>query len=103
MKQRINSFDFVNAFKKSDTYKNSFSNLGLYYLYKHLENYEEETGEELELDIVAIACEYTEYEDINEAVNEYQIGYQELQHSTDIINIYEWHKYRFISTIMHIY
>ena len=89
MKQRINSFDFVNAFKKSDTYKNSFSNLGLYYLYKHLENYEEETGEELELDIVAIACEYTEYEDINEAVNEYQIGYQELQHSTDIINIYD--------------
>ena len=89
MKQRINSFDFVNAFKKSDTYKNSFSNHGLYYLYKHLESYEEDTGEELELDIVALACEYTEYEDINEAVNEYQIGYQELQHSTDIINIYD--------------
>ena len=92
MKQRINSFDFVNAFKKSDTYKNSFSNLGLYYLYKHLIREEEETGEELELDIVAIACDFTEYEDINEAVNEYQIGYQELQHSTDIINIYDINK-----------
>ena len=89
MKQTINSFDFVNAFKKSDTYKNSFSNLGLYYLYKHLESYEEETGEELELDIVAIACDFTEYENINDAVNDYQIGYQELQHSTDIINIYD--------------
>ena len=80
MKQRINSFDFVNAFKKSDTYKNNFSNL---------ENYEDETGEELELDIVAIACDFTEYENINDAVNDYQIGYQELQHSTDIINIYD--------------
>ena len=89
MKQKVNSFDFVNAFKKSDTYKNSFSNLGLYYLYKYLENYEEDTGVELELDIVAIACDFTEYEDINEAVNEYQIGYQELQDSTDIINIYD--------------
>ena len=89
MKQRVNSFDFVNAFKKSDTYKNQFSNLGLYYLYKHLESYEEDTGEELELDIVAIACDFTEYEDINEAVNDYQIPYQELQHSTDIINIYD--------------
>ena len=92
MKQRINSFDFVNAFKKSDTYKNSFSNLGLYYLYKHLIREEEETGHELELDIVSLAGEYSEYEDINEAVNEYQIGYQELQHSTDIINIYDINK-----------
>ena len=89
MIRRINSFDFVNAFKKSDTYKNQFSNLGLYYLYKHLESYEEETGQELELDIVAIACDFTEYEDINEAVNDYQIGFEELQHSTDIINIYD--------------
>jgi hypothetical protein len=32
-------------------------------LFEYLEQYEEETGEEIELDIIALCCEYTEYED----------------------------------------
>jgi len=37
----------------------------------YLEEYEESTGEELELDPIAIRCEFTEYESAIEAAAEY--------------------------------
>ena len=37
-------------------------------LAEYLENYEEETGEEMELDIVAFRCTYSEYESLQDWV-----------------------------------
>ena len=89
MQIEINSFDFVNIFKKSDTYKNNFSNLGLYYLYKHLENYEEETEETIIVDMVAICCEFTEYENIEDIMSDYGLSAEEIYNSTEVISIYD--------------
>ena len=44
---------------------------GAYALAEYLEQYEEDTGEELELDIVAIRCDYSEYSSALEAANDY--------------------------------
>ena len=60
MKQTINKHQFINAFKSSDTYKNNFSYEGLEVLFNYLEDYENDTGEQIELDIVALCCEYSE-------------------------------------------
>lgn len=61
MKQTINEYQFADAFKKSDTYKNNFSYAGLRALFNYFEEYEEGTGEEIDFDMVAICCEYAEY------------------------------------------
>lgn len=65
--------DFCDAF--SDTYKNNFSYNGKRALYDYLEEYEESTGEEVVFDIIALCCEYSEYETTLEAAQEY--GYEE--------------------------
>ena len=64
MKQTINEYQFKDAFQKCRP--NNFSYEGLTALYDYLEQYEEDTGQEIELDVIAICCEFTEYEDLNE-------------------------------------
>ena len=69
MKQNINEYQFRRAFETSRP--NNFSYEGLKALFDYLEQYEEETGQELELDVIAICCDFTEYEDLKEFQGEY--------------------------------
>jgi len=69
MIQTVTFSDFCDAF--SDTYKENFTYAGKRALFDYLEEYEESTGEEIELDIVALCCEYTEYEDVAECYDVY--------------------------------
>jgi hypothetical protein len=59
MKKTLNAHDFINEFEKSNR-ANQFTTQGLFRLYDYFEEYEAETGEDIELDIIAICCEYTE-------------------------------------------
>ena len=65
MKTTINNSDFHDAFRKMNR-ENNFSYDGLNSLFNYFEQYEEETGEEIEIDVIAICCEYSEYENISE-------------------------------------
>lgn len=58
MKQSVNFNDFIDAFKRFDRY-DGFGYSALRVIFDYLEDYEESTGEELELDVVAICCDYT--------------------------------------------
>jgi hypothetical protein len=60
MKQTVNSSDFVDAFRTHNR-MDQFSYEGLKALFEHLEQYEADTGEEMELDVIAICCDYAEY------------------------------------------
>mgnify|MGYP003127792887 CR=1 FL=1 len=64
MKRTINEHDFVNAFQ--GTYKNHFSYEGKIALYEYLTQLEEDTGFEMELDAIAICCDFTEYNSFKE-------------------------------------
>lgn len=77
MKQTITESDFVRAFLDWETYSKNFSKNGLYALYEYLTNYEEGTGEEMELDVVAICCDFSEYESAREAAKEYNGAIEE--------------------------
>lgn len=57
MKQSINFYDFVNAFHRFDRY-DSYGYSALRVIFDYLEEYEEATGEEVELDVIAICCDY---------------------------------------------
>jgi hypothetical protein len=62
MKTTVNSYDFHRAFETSRP--NNFSYEGLNCLFEYLENLEQDTGEEMELDVIAICCDFTEYENL---------------------------------------
>jgi len=67
MKETVTVYRFRDAFKQSDTYKNNFSYEGLTALFEHLEELEwEMDGMELELDVVAFCCDYTEYDSLED-------------------------------------
>lgn len=69
MIKTINFSEFCDSF--SDTYKNNFTYEGKRALFDYLEEYEYSTGEQVELDTVALCCEYTEYSDLIECASEY--------------------------------
>jgi hypothetical protein len=59
MKTTVAKYDFERAFADADR-KGNFSYEGLAVLFDYLEELEEQTGEEIELDVIALCCEYTE-------------------------------------------
>ena len=69
MKQTINEYQFKEAFQSSRP--NNFSYEGLTALYDYLEQYEEDTGQEIELDVIGLCCEFTEYDSLKEFQGEY--------------------------------
>lgn len=72
MKEYVSVYTFRDRFLQSDTYKNNFSYEGLNALFDYLEEHEESTGEEIDFDMVALCCEYSEYKSAYEAMEEYQ-------------------------------
>lgn len=59
MHQSINLYQFREAFRTMGRSDN-FSYEGLEVLFDYLESYEEDTGEAMDLDVIALCCEYTE-------------------------------------------
>ena len=70
--QTVNENQFIDAFRTWDTYKDNFSYEGLKALYEELEQVAEcmDSGQ-VELDVVAICCDYTEYENFKEFQSDY--------------------------------
>ena len=59
MKTTISVYDFRQAFHDYDR-GNQFSYKGLGVLYEALERFAEDTGEEIELDVIALCCDFAE-------------------------------------------
>lgn len=64
MIKQVNFYEFCDSF--SEDRKDTFSYDGKRALFDYLEQYEEETGEPVELDIVALCCEYCEFDDFKD-------------------------------------
>lgn len=59
MKQSINVYNFRDAFRACGR-ETQFSYEALGYLFDWLEQYEADAGEEIELDVIALCCDYSE-------------------------------------------
>lgn len=70
---------FRDAFSRSNTYKNNFTYGGLGALYDYLEQLSDETGEDIELDIVSLACEYAEYATLEDFQADFGKDYQSME------------------------
>ena len=62
----MTEFTFCDWFQKSAERKNQFSYEGLRALYEYLTDLENDIGQEFEFDPIALCCEYTEYESLED-------------------------------------
>ena len=69
MKQTINFYEFAAQFQSIRP--NNFSREGLIALWEYLEEWEESTGEEMEFDVIALCCDFTEYESLADYKQDY--------------------------------
>jgi len=69
--QTINLYQFREAFRKAER-GNTFSYEGFEVLFDYLENYSDETEQPIELDVIALCCEYEE-STIEEIIDNYSI------------------------------
>lgn len=65
MKITLTAYEFADRFEK--TRPGQFSREALKALFEHFESIEQDTGEEIEFDPVAISCDFAEYESATEA------------------------------------
>ena len=70
MKTTVTSHQFVEAFRACGR-ESQFSRAALFALFEYLEEYENSTGEEIELDPIGICCEFAEYPSAREAADDY--------------------------------
>ena len=70
MKQAVSFSTFSDAFRDMNR-KDQFSYDGLRALYDYLEEYEESCDTEVELDVIAICCDFCEFDDLDEVRESY--------------------------------
>jgi len=88
MKQTVTQYDFTEAFRQ--TRPENFSYAGLKALFDYLEELETDTGEEIELDVIALCSDYSEYADLEEFRKDYDGDYEtieDVEEQTTVIRI----------------
>ena len=66
----IDSHGFRNAFERCGR-QNQFSHCGKLALFEHLESIEQDTGSDIELDVVGLCCDFSEFDTALEAAKNY--------------------------------
>ena len=71
MKTTVSRYDFHRAFE--EIRPDNFSYQGLNAMFEYFEQYEEDCGVEIELDVIAICCDFAEYtlEELESEYSEY--------------------------------
>jgi len=87
MKMTLNFSQFIDNWPQDR--KDQFSYEGKRALFEYLEQYEEDTGEEIEYDPIALCCEYTEYDNIEAVKADYSNieSLEDLKDHTQVIEI----------------
>jgi hypothetical protein len=88
MIKTINEYDFSKAFHNMGRGE-QFSSCGLSALFEYFEMLEDE-GDQMELDVIAICCEYAEYDSLKEFQEDYSSEYEsidDIERETEVIRI----------------
>ena len=83
MKQSINNYDFHRAFETMRP--DNFSYDGLDSLFDWFEQYEEDSEQEIELDVIAICCDFTE-STLKEFNQDYTREYEDMDELVESLN-----------------
>ena len=88
MKRNVNEYEFEDAFRDMGRQDN-FSYEGKKALFEYLEEMYEGMGEEYELDVIGLCCEYSEHDTALEAAEEYGFEPELLEYYTDSMEFLE--------------
>jgi hypothetical protein len=89
MKQAVNFSEFVDAFRAYDRY-DQFGYKALKVLFNYLEQLEEDCGEEIELDVIALCCDYS-VDSPDDIAEQYDIDLSECEDDQDKLDtVTEW-------------
>jgi hypothetical protein len=88
MKDTVTEYQFVDTMAQK---QHGFSYEGAKALFEYFEQYEQDIGEEMEFDPIAIRCEFDEYESLEDVKKSYQNieTLEDLQNHTTVIEIPE--------------
>ena len=89
MKEQVGFCQFCDRFRNMGR-NEQFSYNGKKALFEYLEALEEDLDEEIDLDVIALCCEYTEYESINQFQGEYSDDYatiEDIEDRTTVLRI----------------
>lgn len=88
MKQTVTEYDFIDAF--NSIRPENFSYDGLVALFGWFEEMDDDCGTETELDVIAICCDFTEYENLADFQREYGTDkYNEIADIQDYTTVIE--------------
>lgn len=88
MKQTINFTTFANAFRNSDR-ADQFSYEALELIFDYIEEYERDTGEQVEFDMIGVCCEWAEDTPENIA-RSYDIDLEGKEGAAAMMHVYEY-------------
>ena len=89
MKQTANFSAFVDAFRAHGRY-DQFGYDALEVLFEYLEELEADTGEELELDVIALCCDYS-VDSVEDIAEQYGVDLSECEDDQDKLELVtEW-------------
>ena len=92
MKREIGFCEFCDCFRDMDR-QDQFSYEGKRALYDYLERYSENIGEEYSLDVIALCCDFCEYENIEEFKKEHRGEYEtieDIENETLVLRCYDY-------------
>lgn len=81
--KKVSFNDFLEEFKEYGR-EDNFSYQGKKALFEYLNELEEDLGEPMELDIIAICCDFTEYESLEEFNDDYGYTIDDIDSINDI-------------------
>ncbi len=85
MKQTVNRNDFMHAFHQYNRYE-QFGYDALAVLFDYYEQLEDDLGEEITLDVIAICCDWGVYS-TEEIKGEFDMTPEELMDETTVLNV----------------
>mgnify|MGYP003427596265 FL=1 len=89
MKQTVNFSAFVDAFHAYNRY-DQFGYDALKVLFEYLEQYEEDAGTELELDVIALCCEYS-VDSVEDIAEQYGVDLSDCEDDQDKLDtVTDW-------------
>ena len=86
MIETVTQTEFVDTFVKIGR-EDNFSYWGRIALFEYFEQLEEDLGEQIEFDPIAICCEYTEYESLDELNEVYGKEFEDLDEVSDYTSV----------------
>ena len=85
--ETVTKHHFIDAFRQSAERKDQFSYEALEELFKYYDNLAEDTGSSIKFDMIAICCEWSEYDSLEELEEAYDMPLKALDDNTIVLRV----------------